>query len=628
MTSTLHQNARFLTPGLFIWGLLELLAVGCSHSSTKLPPAVDCSGCSVFRAARIFDGLEVHANAQLLIADGKVRQILDGSVEVAGANIVRELGDVTVIPGLIDMHVHLLGTGAPYVYQPSTAHDHDNLKALLRSGVTTALDLGNRRSVMVEYRRRIQAGSLFGPRLLIAGSFVTPPGGHPCYDGMAPRDHCILIDDPSRVEAALAPLLEMKPDVIKIVVESGAVAAPLPRMTADVEAGIAGVAQANGLKVFAHLTHAEEVAQSLASGVSGFAHLVSRDRLSAAVIDQMRTANAVVIPTLVAWDTTQQISHENFGWLDDAQLRKSVPAEVIAAVKSRELQPKYLFAPAYRAFIDGEVENQKANFQALVKAGVTIAAGTDCGVPNDFCGVSMARELELYVQYGMSPKQAITAATHSAATALGRNDLGRLQPGALADFVVVLGDLLSDISRLREVRAVYLGGSEVDRDALEVGRGTSLVRTAEPVHALGTPCTLDADCGASAVCLRYERVCSARCTSSAQCPKGSACGPTAAGLSACHPGDACDPLAQSCPNGTGCYLMGNAATICASPGSKKPGQSCQGFVDCAPGSQCDTSAGMCRQFCAPSQTPSACTTGQTCVDLSSAAGVSAGWCAP
>jgi len=174
---------------------------------------------------------------------------------------------------------------------------------------------------------------------------------------------------------------------------------------------------------------------------------------------------------------------------------------------------------------------------------------------------------------------------------------------------------------------VYQAGVAIDRDALALDRTTSLVRVAEPVRKMGDPCTIDADCGDGALCLRYQRQCARTCSTFVACTVGTACAPTAAGLSACHPSDSCDAVAQSCANGAGCYVMGNGTSVCATPGSQQVNQECDSGLDCVRGTQCDTNAGICRAFCSPPPDPSTCGRAETCYDLGPVSSGPVGWCA-
>ena len=235
--------------------------------------------------------------------------------------------------------------------------------------------------------------------------------------------------------------------------------------------------------------------------------------------------------------------------------------------------------------------------------------------------------LRIYVEAGYTPAEAIAAATVHAADLLGRNDLGRLEPGALADLVVVAGDPAQDVTLLRYVQRVWLGGVELDRSALSQTESTSLiVEPVEGLEAAGT-CLHEGECGTGLICASDSQ-CRATCSASKSCSAGSAC--VATGTASwdgyCLQGDACDPIEQDCENGAACIWAGNAATLCWYAGSGKSGDPCSDFGTCAPGYQCNYVTDRCVELCDP-EVPSTCeTAGETCIDRSAIAGVTVGEC--
>jgi hypothetical protein len=364
------------------------------------------------------------------------------------------------------------------------------------------------------------------------------------------------------------------------------------------------------------------VTDALAAGVTYFAHVPIETPLDATIAQQLAGAHAVVVPTLAVADGLYQVSHGTIAALADPSLADDVPAEVIAALKNKQLLA-FMQTPSYQALSATWLANAKAGVKALLDAGVTIVSGTDAGNPGTFHGLALARELALYVEVGMKPTDALHAATRAAADVLGRSDLGRLEKGALADVVMVTGDATADIGALAHVTNVWKEGAPIDRASLALPKKTSLVLTPTTGEPAGATCLASGECGTGLTC-DFSSTCSPSCSTSAQCAKGSSCTQIgAAGY--CWQGDGCDPLAQACTNGQACIFLDNAASICWYASPATDGQPCTSTGDCAPGNECDFTSLVCRQICDPKQT-SGCPAGKSCIDLSASVGLPVGEC--
>jgi imidazolonepropionase-like amidohydrolase len=146
-----------------------------------------------------------------------------GTVVLQGSQIAEVVfGEATpvatVMPGLFDMHVHTGGDGAPYAYFSEQDHTEAGLKARLRAGVTSYLDLGSSKRRIFELRARLRDGRMLGPNLFAAGPLLTPHGGHPCLEGDPPSDFCAFVDTPADVTAELDALMPGEPDVVMVVI--------------------------------------------------------------------------------------------------------------------------------------------------------------------------------------------------------------------------------------------------------------------------------------------------------------------------------------------------------------------------------------------------------------------------
>lgn len=618
-------------------GRLALSVVAASHwlagcgvaerPSTPSATDVGCAGCTVLKGGMVFDGTRA-ARATVVIEGDRVKQVVFGDAEPgveAGGGEVVDVAGKTVLPGLIDLHVHSLSVAGPYAYYDAELHLEDHTKAMLRAGVTSYLDLGSSQHVIFEQRARINAGDILAPQLFAAGPLLTPTGGHPCYQGSPPGDSCVFIDSPADVDGAFEALLPRAPDFIKIVLEAGG-SMQLPRLTRPSVAAIQEAAAAADVRVIAHATAAADVEAALDGGVTLFAHIPDEDRISPELARRMAAAGAVVVPTLAVADGLYRTAHGALTELDDPTLVDDVPIGVIAALRDPSLLAE-LRTAHFLELVGRRRDHAIANLVTCYEAGVTIAAGTDAGNPGVFHGLSLRREVALLVEVGMPPLEALAAATRRAADVLGRPDLGRIERGALADVLVVDGDPLADVRALERVSRVYKSGVLLDREALALPRKTSLAREPRTGAGPGEACLAASECAPAQSC-NPAQVCAATCRAASDCAPGSACFLDSGSFTggACIDGDGCDLFAQDCANGAACVFWGNGSTSCWNAGAGSDGQPCDAAFACAPGCVCDPSS-TCRALCDPrGERGAPCPGGERCVDHSALAGLSVGTC--
>lgn len=401
---------------------------------------------------------------QLIIGDGSPPQE-DVVLSVEGERILAvdtaatvdatlacvDLRAYTVIPGLIDAHTHIMAAGDPGRSAWSAIYYEEligetTLKALhraqasLRMGVTTLRDLGSRDYIDVAVRDAINAGLFAGPRLFVCGVPLTSTGGH--FDrivripGVDMAGRTGIGDSPEGVREAARYQIKMGADLIKIAVDGRrrnsytTEAVTHQEMSfAEIQAAV-DVAEWAGVHVAAHSDGGSApMRDAVRAGVRTIEHIQD---LSAEDADFLAASDAFLVPTLTATYNTVAVGAQAAG-LTDTQ---------------------------YGFFEENWQAKRRGMAQAL-RAGVKIALGTDAGYANCRHGES-AKELLLFVETGMSPLQALTAATGTAAAAIGQaHSLGTLAPGKLADFVVVDGDPLADIgilTRPDNIVQVYKGG--------------------------------------------------------------------------------------------------------------------------------------------------------------------------
>lgn len=347
-----------------------------------------------------------------------------------GAAEVLDIAGSTVLPGLFDCHVHLFLSGELNAMVDRDANvglAAERAAAHLRAGVTTVRDLGGPTPEVFRLRDEVAAGTRPGPRILAAGPIVTVPDGHGCFMGE-------IVHDGRALGESVRRLADTGVDCVKIAV-SGGVSTPTSDLFAvqftepDLRAGVE-IAHELGLRVAAHASNAEAIRIAAAAGVDSVEHAIMIDD---AALEALVRGTTVLVPTLAATDKPPE-------FLVDER----IPAFI--REKGR------ITVPAHRGSI-----------RKAIAAGVPMAGGTDAGTTEVPHGLAATEAAQL-VLCGLSTTEAIAAVTRRSAELLGLGDrLGTLTPGLIADAVVVDGDPVADIERLRAVRLVLKGGTVVHR---------------------------------------------------------------------------------------------------------------------------------------------------------------------
>jgi imidazolonepropionase-like amidohydrolase len=401
---------------------------------------------TTYRAARVFDGVSEHAteDGAVLVEDGRIASV--GSVADLPAGVgITDLGDATILPGLIDAHVHLVWSASAEPHEvveresrALTALRCANNAALhLRAGVTTVRDLGATDGLSIDVARAVGLGVLRGPRVIAAGRAIAMTGGHGWFLGRE-------ADGAEAVRHAVRSELKAGATCIKLMASGGvyghAEEPGSPQLTVEELRVAVEEAHKAGRRVAAHAYSIEAIGNALDAGVDSIEHGSFIDRDTAG---RMRETGTYLVPTMSVYRAMSERGPE----LGAPEYIRRKTAEVLEA--SREA------------------------FRLALEAGVPVAAGTDCGAPGHPHG-TLLEELMLMVESGASPVQALRFGTSAAADLLGLGDeVGSLEPGKRADLLAVDGDPTSEILALRDVRLVLRDGSGVagrySRDQLGVG---------------------------------------------------------------------------------------------------------------------------------------------------------------
>jgi imidazolonepropionase-like amidohydrolase len=381
----------------------------------------------------------------------KISIIIDGdhikSVEPISSypdttNVV-DLRGLTVMPGLIDCHLHL---GGLTVDQPGKAigkvsfidmasffwdylRNYAHRRRLaIENGVTTIRSAGDHYPHIIKLRDKIAAGKLSGPRIFAPGPTITAPGGHPASTIYKGNRYIIenavrQIADINSAREEVKRLVEGGVDCIKAIysdIDPMDITHKVPRLSLNVLEVLADEAHQHNLRLMVHTGSPKETMDAVKAGADSIEHGIlpggNSTEFGDELVKMMVDKGTYFVPTLaIAW--------------------------------------------AYQAAYPDVFSGLKKTFKKLHNAGVNIAAGTDSGTPGVVIGKGLHKELELMVESGISPMAAIMAGTKNAAINLGKaSELGTIEPGKLADIIAVSGDPLKDIRNTREIKLVIKDG--------------------------------------------------------------------------------------------------------------------------------------------------------------------------
>jgi imidazolonepropionase-like amidohydrolase len=371
----------------------------------------------------------------VVVQDGRIQAVVDARQAPAGRT--RRLDGLTLLPGLVNCHVHLCfgGEADPGVAMVKESYAATVINAAVRArrtieaGVTTVRDLGGRDYAELSVRDAIRQGTIPGPRVLCAGKGICITGGHGWQ--LIGRE----ADGADEVRKAVREQLRAGADVIKIFATGGVMTPGVDpnsaQLTLDEVAAAIEEARKAGRRTAAHAQGSDGIANSLEGGITTIEHGIF---LTEALCQRMARDGVAMVPTLIA---------------PHAIVEGGVAAGIPEFAVRKSLAVR---------------ERHRESFQMALRLGVPIAAGTDAGTPLNPHG-SLVPELELMVAAGQAPLAAITAATSTAARVLGlEHETGRLAAGLSADLLVVEGNPVERIQALDNVRLVIVAGRvAVDR---------------------------------------------------------------------------------------------------------------------------------------------------------------------
>lgn len=410
----------------------------------------------VIHAGRLIDGVSKapRTEVSILIKDDRITGVQPGYVTPPGAEVI-DLKSGTVLPGLIDTHDHITAgfhkgdpirnavTITPY---DVTIESVGYARATLLAGFTSVRDVGSETGVVVALKKAVKAGAIPGPRIWTSGGAIGPTGGHgDAANGLDPDlDHPHwkdnLVDSPESARRAVRTLHRQGADLIKIMPSGGVMSIgddPNHQLMADDEIkAVIDTAHALGMKVAAHAHGKLAIDKAAALGVDSIEHGSFADAESYRI---MKAHGTWFVPTMLVGAKVYERARSHPEQLNPSTAEKAL---MVVPVMVRNLHDAYA-------------------------AGVKIAFGTDT------FGMSAhgenAQEFALMVKAGMSPADAITAATAGAAELIGdARNIGSIQAGRYADIIAVAGDPLADVTTLEKVGFVMKGGTVYKADGKAV----------------------------------------------------------------------------------------------------------------------------------------------------------------
>ncbi len=454
--------------------ILVVYTVRCVRSDmAKFPLLVEdarVGGRILFRGVDVYPGWGkvLWKGRDVLVEAGKIRGIgARQTIKAEGAHVVEGAGH-TLMPGLVDTHVHLSGSGSAPGHFVFWNEQH-NLHAHLRAGVTTVFDLGGQASASMAMRDKVRSGQWLGPRIFFTDGPISSPGSHPAPAGskllpwplgwFAPL-LLTTIQTPADAPKIVAGLQKKQVDYVKMVVDQ--LPPGSPEMGESLVRALVRAAKAKGMRVFIHIGSAQNALVAARAGADVLAHGVYRDALTEAQAREIAKAGIRMIPTLAAFERTAELAEGKMRLEPmERMMHPSVLWEPILGEKGKS----FAKVPVLREFAEGLLRARKhwhENIRLLHRAGVPIWVGTDSALPGVYPGSAYHRELQALSKVGIPNDALLEAATSGASRLLEKHPrYGKVEVGMAADLIMIEGDPLRDIRAVEKLKVVMRAGKKL-----------------------------------------------------------------------------------------------------------------------------------------------------------------------
>ncbi len=416
---------------------------------------------TVFKGAELIDGTgapPIKKSVVVIEGDRITAVGKEGKVHYPKNARVIDLEGRTIMPGIINAHGHVgLVAGTQ---NSATAYTRENVENALvqyeQYGVTSMMTLGLNRDLIYQLRDEQRRGAFPGASIFTAGRGFGVESAAPPVAAASDQ-----VYRPQSAEEAQAQVREMAahhPDIVKIWLDD--FYGKYPKMDPAIYKAVIDESHRQGLRVAAHVFYLADAKALIADGVDVLAHSIRDLPVDDELIAAMKSRGVIYIPTLTV-DESSFVFAENSGVMQDLFFKLAVSPALLDLLQSRHYRDKVANDPNLPRVKAAFAMAQK-NLKALEDAGVRIAFGTDSGAnPIRIPGWAEHHELELMVRAGLTPMQAIVAATQSSAAVVGAPDLGTIEVGKRADFLVLAADPLHNISSTRQMLSIWHGGKEI-----------------------------------------------------------------------------------------------------------------------------------------------------------------------
>lgn len=434
----------------------------------------------LFQHVRIFVGNgSVIADGAVWIRNGKITKVFGSAptdTKTLDATVIDAAGK-TLMPGLIDMHVHIGSPGGVFKDQRGYLDPNAGIRRLaayLYSGVTAVRSTGDWLKDSLALRSQIASDRYNGAELFTSGPLFTAEGGHPeeiikNFPGTmrAQAKEQFLREPKTELEARqqVDQLKKDGVDSIKAVLESGNdVWGSFNHLDPALYKAIVDEAKKDNLPVVTHTGSVADMNAAIEAGTGTIEHGAMMESIANDVFTRMKEKNIAYDPTLSVYNAMAALGTGNTELLDNSLLQAVGPADLLADTRSWLAKSKPTRDMASYASL---LLRLNRNLIAAYQSGVTLITGTDAGNMLVIHGPTVQRELELWVKAGIPPAVALEAATYNAARTLHVNDrIGLIQPGRDATLILLDGDPVQDIGNTEHINAVYFKGEHVDRSDL------------------------------------------------------------------------------------------------------------------------------------------------------------------
>ena len=422
----------------------------------------------VLKDARVLDTVgKLVTLASIRIEDGRIAAV--GEASVRGGDEVVDCEGRFAIPGLMDMHIHLRGSGekgpmpqddgerAPTREQEDRER-RSRLHSYLYCGVTSLYDAGNDPDMMLPLRRAERAGEILSPRIFCTGSLLTCPEGHAWQLGHARQISSLPADLP-----ILEQFLLSDPDIVKITYDehNWGVRPLIPILSPQTLRQIIAFCHERMRRVTVHASNELRAREAVDAGADTLAHPVIQSPASDAFTWLLAQRRLPVLSTLAIGERYSRLGkHPEF--LDQEPYVTCLSEQERRHLGTVESERQR--GDRWAAWMEVMTPVAQENVRRLVEAGGTLVTGTDLSLGPDYL-----RELELLQDAGIEPWDVLRAATHNGGIFLDRaNELGDIAPSRAADIVLLDADPTQDVRNVSRIWRVLKGGEQVDRDALEL----------------------------------------------------------------------------------------------------------------------------------------------------------------